>query len=157
MAIAYFDVRYYRIPNALSLGAWGLGLSVLLIKHSSLIGAPISSALMAAGFAALVTLPAYLLKKLGAGDVKMLVAIGLLTSFEVTATCFVTAAALGVGMVVLWASAPLWSNLLPMQLINGSSAFGKWLSTPIRKRKMPYGALFSIGLLTGLTREGLWK
>lgn len=149
-SIAYFDARYRRIPNVLSLGAWLLAAVVLLTRHTSMTGEPVSSALFAAGFGLLVTLPAYALKKLGAGDVKFLVGIGLLTSLPVTMACFLVAALCGGLLAVFWLNLPILLNTLPARWRPRSKGFGDWAGMPVQDRRMAYGTLLAFGLISAL-------
>lgn len=149
-SIAYFDARYRRIPNVLSLGAWVLGATVLLVQHSSLTGAKASSALIAAGLGLLLTLPAYLIKKLGAGDVKLLVGIGLLTSFPITMMCFFVAAMCGGLLALVWLNLPTLTSMLPLQRIPSTSGIWRWLAIPVKERRMAYGTFLALGLVVAL-------
>jgi prepilin peptidase CpaA len=68
-----FDLRYRRIPNWLNLGAVCMGLAlnvVLFALHGLLLG------LLGAGCALLVYVPLYLVRGMGAGDVKLMAAVG---------------------------------------------------------------------------------
>jgi prepilin peptidase CpaA len=152
-SIAYFDARYRRIPNVLSLGAWVLGTCVLLSRHASLTGAPPASALGAAVAGFLVTWPGYALRKLGAGDVKFMVAIGLLTSFDAAVNTFLIAS-LGGGLIaVLWLSLPALASTLPAHWAHPDLMFGRWLAVPLRDRRMAFGTLLALGLLCSLWME----
>lgn len=151
--IAYFDSRYRRIPNLLSLGAWLLGAVLIIVNRTSLYGADISSALSAAGFGALVTLPAYIKGRLGAGDVKYLIAIGLLTSLPITLRCFVIAAIAGGVLALAWVGMPKLMPWIPSSLIKKKSLLGRWFSIDLADRRMAYGALFSLGLTCSLWIE----
>lgn len=152
-SIAYFDARYRRIPNVLSLGAWVLSAAVLFVHDASLTGASPSSALMGAGLGLLLTAPAYALRKLGAGDVKFLVAIGMLTSFAITLHTFLIAALLGGCMALLWLNLPAWASLVPAARLARHPGLAQWLAIPLRERRMAYGSLLSIGLLAALVTE----
>jgi prepilin peptidase CpaA len=154
-SIAYFDARYRRIPNVLSLGAWLVAACVLLTKQTSLTGASASSALLAAGAGFAATWPAYAVRKLGAGDVKLMVAIGLLTSLSVALHTFVIAALLGGGLALLWMNAALLMSTLPPSWASASSRLGRWAAVPIKQRRMAYGSLLAVGLLGALWLEGL--
>jgi prepilin peptidase CpaA len=154
IAVTYFDARFRRIPNLLSLGAWGLAASVLIGKGASLTGAPTGSATMAAGVALLLTLPGYLTNRLGAGDVKYFAAIGLLTSLPMTLITFVIAALTGGLIVFLWAVLPSLAPMLPGRLVSRLSPnILHWALIPIRERRMPYGALLSLGLIVSIWME----
>jgi prepilin peptidase CpaA len=148
--LAYHDIRYRRLPNALTLGAWVFGVLVLVTQHASFLGASPLSVMYAVGLGTLLTLPAYIFKRLGAGDVKMLVAVALLTSLPFTMTCFVVAALAGSGIALAWIwmdrSRPLFDHLPS----NTPAHIRSWLLTPLRTRSMPYGALFALGIVVSI-------
>jgi prepilin peptidase CpaA len=152
--LAYLDMRYRRLPNVLTLGAWLVAILVLLVHQRSLLGFPASSALYAAGFGALVTLPAYALKWLAAGDVKMLVAIGLLTSLPFVVSCFALAAFVGGVCALLWLLLDRSRHLLELLPPSTPANLRTWLFTPLQARKMPYGALFALGMFVSIYRLG---
>jgi len=68
-----YDLRYRRVPNWLVLGglAAGLGLNTWVNGFGGL-----GTSLKGAGLALLVYLPLYLIRAMGAGDVKLMAAIG---------------------------------------------------------------------------------
>ncbi|MFV3367922.1 prepilin peptidase [Pseudomonas sp. NY15435] len=74
---AYQDLMRLRVSNWLTLGGALLALLFLLFKGHTLTGYVPLAAALAALLAALLTVPGYWLGKLGAADVKLLVAIGL--------------------------------------------------------------------------------
>jgi prepilin peptidase CpaA len=86
-----YDLRYRRIPNRLTLAAAALGLILnALFFHWHGLG----SALLGVGIAMLVYFPLYLLRGMGAGDVKLMMAIGAIAGpsnwfpiFVLTALC----------------------------------------------------------------------
>ncbi|CAH1746292.1 Peptidase_A24 domain-containing protein [Thauera humireducens] len=78
LAIAASDWRERRIPNALLAPAAVLALIALSIQGASPLGASGLAVAKGAGLALLLTLPGYLLRALGAGDVKLLFVIALL-------------------------------------------------------------------------------
>ena len=67
------DVRSRRIPNLLSFGAAGIGILLSITGYGSVTPAASLSGL-ALGLATL--LPLYLLRAMGAGDVKLMAAVG---------------------------------------------------------------------------------
>jgi prepilin peptidase CpaA len=83
VAAAWIDFSYGRIPNLLVLGGtlFGLGYAVLMPPfHTSVPEALLSSAAgMVCGFALL--LPFYLLRAMGAGDVKLMAMAGTFLGF----------------------------------------------------------------------------
>mgnify|MGYP005849194045 CR=1 FL=1 len=78
---AITDLRWHKLPNVLTLGACLPALTVLIFQQHSLLGASLSSALTGWCLAMLLTLPAYAVGWLGAGDVKMFSAMGLMTGW----------------------------------------------------------------------------
>jgi len=72
-ATLYFDLRYQRIPNRLCLIALISGIIINTILYSWL---GLSDSLSGAGLALIILLPAYMFRLLGAGDVKIMIAIG---------------------------------------------------------------------------------
>ncbi len=151
--LAYFDIRSRRLPNWLTLGAWVVGGLLLVTHQRSWMSGTWSSALLGAGFGALVTLPAYMIRKLGAGDVKMLVGIGLLTSLAFTVTCFVFAAIVGGLLALLWLLLDRSRHLLELLPPTLPAGLHTWLLTPLEARKMPYGALFALGVVVALWQQ----
>ena len=89
MACAYMDAREQRVPNALTLPMMALALLQLALHQSSLSNAPASAALIAAGLALVLTLPGFILARLGGGDVKLLLALGLASSPPVVLASFI--------------------------------------------------------------------
>jgi prepilin peptidase CpaA len=70
-----YDIRVRRIPNWLVLAGLviGLGLNLFLFGWPGL-----KSSLLGVGLAALIYFPLYLLRGMGAGDVKLMAAVGAL-------------------------------------------------------------------------------
>jgi prepilin peptidase CpaA len=151
--ICYFDARYRRIPNAVLLPALVLACVVLAWRGTSVTGAHWSSALMAAGIGAAFTLPGYVMRKLGAGDVKYLFVIGLLTSWPVTLHCFLIAALLAGALALTWIFLPALAACLPRRWITPAKLLDRWLHIPIKERRMAFGSLLTVGLLGGLWLE----
>lgn len=69
------DVYSRRIPNWLSLAAFGGGLLVHLLRDGAI---GLVAALAGAGLGLLVFLPFYLIRAIGAGDVKLIAGLGAL-------------------------------------------------------------------------------
>lgn len=154
-AVAWMDLRHRRIPNVLSLGGWVLGVSHLLIVGHSPLGASASSSWLAAGLALLVTLPGYLLRQLGAGDVKFLVALGLLSSWPLTLNSFAIGALLGAVMGWVGHNRPMLLSALPIAWQAPGSWLARWGASRPAKRHIPFGACLTAGLLLGLWLTGL--
>jgi prepilin peptidase CpaA len=150
VAVAVTDLRYRRIPNVLSLGSWLVGGLHLLFWGGSLLGAPASSALLAAGLALLATLPGYATRQLGAGDVKFLVGIGLLTSWPLTLICFATGALLGAAMVMVSRNKLALIMSLPLAWRQPGSSLMNWACQAAPKRHLPFGTCLAVGLCAAL-------
>ncbi|KAF1052675.1 MAG: hypothetical protein GAK43_01789 [Stenotrophomonas maltophilia] len=74
---AWHDLRHRHIANRLSLGATLVAALWLGLTQHSLLGAPWPAALVAAGLGLALSLPGWWLRRLGGGDVKVLLALGL--------------------------------------------------------------------------------
>lgn len=133
LAVLVTDLSVRRIPNILSLGAMAVALGVLAYSGHSLLGATWPSMLMGVVLALALTLPGYFAHWLGAGDIKLLVAIALLSGWETVLISFAVGALLG-GLVVL--------ALMMVARYSGQS-----LSS---RRWVPLGAALSLGLLLAL-------
>jgi prepilin peptidase CpaA len=98
--VALIDLHTHRIPNELSATAAVLG----LIAQASLSGAPgLLSALAGAAIVLAIFLPFYLLRAIGAGDVKAMATVGIFLGVQATplAAAFTLIAGSIVGVVVL--------------------------------------------------------
>ncbi|KRP48997.1 prepilin peptidase CpaA [Pseudomonas libanensis] len=76
------DIRQRQIANTLTLGAGLLALIYLLWAGSTWGGAPRSEGGLALVLALILTLPGYALGRFGAGDVKLLAALGLASNTD---------------------------------------------------------------------------
>lgn len=141
---AWTDWQHRRLPNVLTLGGLAAALVSLLWLGESWNGAPAGKAWAGFGLAVALTLPGYLLGKLGAGDVKLLAAMGLLTNTPVVLMTFVVGSVVGL-VLGLWPMARIWlQDTLSVTLRQAS-----WLSTqPAPKgRHIPFGAALAIGFV----------
>jgi prepilin peptidase CpaA len=149
--IGWSDWHHRRIPNLLSLSAWLVGGAVLLLTGHSLLGAPWPSACWGAAFAAVVTVPAYALGKLGAGDVKFLVAVGLLTSLQVAMSTFLVSSLLAGALAIMWLNRHVLASIrlaAPLSRLLNLIAHGK--SADTGTPRFPLGTLIGIGLCLAL-------
>src|SRR5262245_18235676 len=130
--VALIDLRTQRIPNALSATAAALG----LFAQVSLNGAPgLWSALAGAAIALGMFLPFYLLRAVGAGDVKAMATVGIFLGAQATplAVAFTLIAGAIVGVIVL---------------LRQSSAVAA------RGRRFAYGGAIAVGTLATLVAPG---
>lgn len=125
------DWRSRRLPNPLTLGGLAGALLWLLLFSQGPTGAPWTECLMAGGLAAAITLPAYLLKAMGAGDVKLGIAMGVAGGMQVLLATLLLAGVLG-GALALWLLATQRSHL-------GSG-----------QRSVPFGSALGVGFITAI-------
>ena len=130
------DIRQRQIANGLTLGVALLALLYLLWMGSTWLGAPAGEGGWAFALALLLTLPGYALGRFGAGDVKLLAALGLATS----------------------ADHLLWSLIGAAVALGGWSLIDQWFRA--RGRTPPEGAStkqpFAPFLLTGFALYSFW-
>lgn len=93
-ACAIADWRSRRIPNVLTQGFLLLVAAFMLWCQRTLAGGGLSVGLLGFGMALLLTLPGFVLGRLGGGDVKLLAALGLATSAWAVMVTFVGATAM---------------------------------------------------------------
>lgn len=133
LGICTSDLVQRRIPNFMSFGAIVLAGGYLLATGQAALGASWQSALLGGLLGLLLTLPAYLAGQLGAGDVKLLLAMGLLAGWYMTLFAFVFAALIagvvGVGYMICVHYGGLAVSL---------------------KKRMPFGAALSLGFLLAI-------
>lgn len=128
--ISWYDWKQRRVPNLALVLVLVPAVLALILQPQGLLGAARWSSLagMALGFA--LTLPGYVLKRFGAGDVKFAAVLGLLLG-----------AARGLEMV-------LWSSIL-MGLV---AAGLYYLSAAHRSHKFPAAPMLAAGFIA----EMLW-
>lgn len=128
------DIRHRRIPNALTYGAMLAGVASWLISGSAPLGTGGISVLYGAGVGFLFTIPGYLVGKLGAGDVKLLLAVAFLGGFPAVLTSFV------VGALAAGAGAVAWLTLGPRM--------GRPMA--VGGRQLPFGAALALGYIAAV-------
>lgn len=96
LLIAVVDWRWRKVPNSLLLALLLPALLVLVLNGQGLQSAGWGSSLFGMGIALGLTLPGYLVSRLGAGDVKLAAVMGLVQGWPVVAwTLLVSALLLG--------------------------------------------------------------
>jgi prepilin peptidase CpaA len=131
--VALIDLRTQHIPNLLSAAAALLG----LIAQVSLNGAPgLLSALAGAAIGLGMFLPFYLLRAVGAGDVKAMATVGIFLGAQATllAVAFTLIVGAIVGVIVL--------------LLQSSAA------AATRTRRFAYGGAIAVGTFATLVAPG---
>ena len=113
------------------------------VYQASTVGAPILSAVMAMVLAVLLTLPGYLLKMLGAGDVKMLAVMGLLTGTQFMLLSFVFAG-LAAGLALIYCLLAQRSfPYLNVYLARVDCQLP--VPTLFQSKSLPFGSLMALG------------
>ena len=158
-----FDLRQRRIPNMLVLLMLGVGLLFNLIGPQTWLqgvglftnypGALGVRGAVLGAFAGLATfLPLYLLRAMGAGDVKLMAGIG---SFVGPATAIDVALFILVTGGVLAVVRMVWVRKTQLVLFNVVTALGQWVPGSVARfdpatqsaDRMPYGVAMAVGLL----------
>jgi|TARA_R100001143_G_scaffold17028_8_gene19059 prepilin peptidase CpaA len=148
LACAFYDLTQRRLPNFLTLGVHIPALAILLIAGHGLLGATAISCLLAWSAALFLTLPAYAFRWLGAGDVKFLASIGLLTGLNFLLVSYAIAGLLSGMIVVAWLSAQRVLPYLNLQLASTK------IQLPVLARPtgkvLPFGAILAVSVLITL-------
>ncbi|HBA66657.1 MAG TPA: hypothetical protein DCZ48_10880 [Methylococcaceae bacterium] len=137
-----------RIPNSLTLGVQGAAVAAYAVTGQGWLGLPWTAGLAGWALALALTLPGYVLKKLGAGDVKLFAAMGLLGGVDTILITFAVAGLLAGAVALLWLAAYRWFFLLALPLSRmGISTAG--VPEP-KGRFLPFGSALAAGFLVAL-------
>lgn len=150
LLIAVWDLSRRRIPNSLSLGAWSVAALSLVLAGQTWMGTPWWPTLWTTAAAFAVGVPAYALGKLGAGDVKLMVAMALLTSPMVFAVSYAVAGLLALALLALHAMRVQGSLLHHPRLERLAARLLDNPQAPEAGVKMPFGTLLCTGLIVAL-------
>ena len=160
-AAAWWDWRTRRIPNALTVSALGAALVLRAVAGLPELG----GGLLGAGICFLVSLPFFLARGLGGGDVKLVTAFGAFLGPERLLPALAATALVGAGMALMAmirhgvVKRTFW-NLYFILLTLGRRTFRGWktgdeeatapvtLDTP-GAVTVPYGVAMSAGALYG--------
>ena len=96
----YFDLRFQRIPNQFCLIVVVIGFSLQLYLHQI---DGLLNAFLGLSLAFIILFPAFLIKAIGAGDVKLMMAIGTITGYQLIIWSIVYAVIVGALSSVLLA------------------------------------------------------
>lgn len=161
---AVYDARFRRIPNWLVLSGLllGLGLNTLLLGWNGPRGGARSS-LLGIGLAFLIYFPLYLLRGMGAGDVKLMAAIGAIVGIWNWFGIFIITSLLGgvAALILLLAGGrlrdTLWNTgFLFHRLVSLKAPYARAeldLSSP-KSIKLPHGVIIAGG--AALFLAGAW-
>ena len=155
IAAAIFDVRYRRIPNWLTVGGAVLGVAL-----NTAIGRPEAGAVfalegLAFGFGVYFVL--YALRAMGAGDVKLMGAVGALTGPANWFGIFIASAIVGgiMGLILVIVRGRVKSTFWNMgfivgEMTRGRPAYVEKAELDVKHPKamgLPHGAVIAIGTL----------
>ncbi|MDV6343366.1 prepilin peptidase [Nitrosomonas sp. Is37] len=153
---AWYDVRQYCIPNALVLSGTIIGVSLNALLPQDIGGLGILTSLAGLGVGLVVLLPLYLLRAMGAGDIKLMAMIGAFAEpasmLSITLYVMLAGGVLAILVVLSKGKLPKLMNNFKVMLLAGPSAAN--LSTiddlPESAGKLPYGVAIAIGTLVYL-------
>ncbi|MCX4189653.1 prepilin peptidase [Methylophaga sp. OBS3] len=137
------DFRYRKLPNPLMIFAGIIAIASFGVTQASAIGAPILSAVMAMFLAVLLTLPGCMLKMLGAGDVKMLAVMGLLTSTQFMLLSFVFSG-LTAGLILTYCLLAQ-RNFPYLNVYLARVGCQLPIPTLFQSKSLPFGTLLALG------------
>jgi prepilin peptidase CpaA len=153
LVAAIFDIRYRRIPNWLTMSGVLLGFAM-----NALIGPPEGGVLfalegLAAGFGVYLFL--YLLRAMGAGDVKLMAAVGAMVGWERWFGIFLVTAIIGGLMAFVLITIrrrtkkTLWNvGFILSEMKHGRPAYLSKEELDVRNKKsvgLPHGAVIAVG------------
>jgi prepilin peptidase CpaA len=160
---AGYDIRYRRIPNWLVVTGivLGAGLNTFLAGWSGL-----RFSLLGLGLAFLIYLPLYLLRGMGAGDVKLMASVGSIVGWSDWVGIFMITAILGgvAAIVLLLGRNQLrrgLSNLgyLLTELLSFRAPYARNEELDIsssKSMKLPHGVVIACGCVVFLGAAWLW-
>lgn len=131
------DARQQHIANALTLGVGALAMAYLLSTGTTWLGAEAVQGGWAAVLALALTLPGYRWRRLGAGDVKLMTALGLATDGQLLLGTFIGAALASV----------LWLLFAPKLWLHMSQGLRRRLRymAPSKSKKLPFAPFVLAG------------
>jgi prepilin peptidase CpaA len=155
LVAAAYDVRYRRIPNWLTVSGVLVGLALNTFLYQGWAGLRFALIGLAAGFG--VYLPLYAIRAMGAGDVKLMAAVGAMAGWQDWfGILLITAIAGGVMALILVASRgrvkkTLWNvGFILSEMTSGRPAYLAKEELDVRSPKalgLPHGAAIAVGTM----------
>lgn len=151
---AFWDVRTRKIPNWLNLSGvvLGIGLNTFISQ-----GAGLKQSLLGLGLALLIYLPLFAIRAMGAGDAKLMAAVGSIAGPHDWFMIFLLTAILGgfASLVVVMTKGRLlvtFQNLgtITNELFHARAPYIKDPSLDVRDKRsvgLPHGAVIAVGSL----------
>jgi len=136
------DARQRRIANVLTLGAAALALVYLLVTGNTWLGAEAGQGGWAVLIALGLTLPGFFMGRMGAGDVKLMTALGLATD-----GLFLLGVFIGAGIASV-----IWILLAPRLWLHMSQGLRERLRylAPDKSKKLPFAPFVLAGAMSVL-------
>ena len=136
------DARQRRIGNALTLGVGSLAAAYLVLTDHTWLGAEAAQGGWAVLLALALTVPGYILKRFGAGDVKLMTALALATDGAHLLGVFIGAAL----------TSALWILLVPKLWLHMRQGLRKHLRymAPEMSKKLPFAPFVLAGTILAL-------
>jgi prepilin peptidase CpaA len=140
------DVRTHRIPNAWTFGFMALGLGLAAAGKTP---APIAEAGLGLGLGFLVLFPFFAAGGIGAGDVKMLMAIGALAGWKFLAVTCLAAGLCGgaLSFLVAFYDIRRLGGWVQYMMITKKEMKERTSRAESIRTKMPYGVAIAAGVL----------
>ena len=155
LAAAVYDVRYRRIPNWITAGGVLIGLAMNTFLYEGWRGLRMSLEGMALGLGIYMLL--YIVRAMGAGDVKLMAAVGAMVGWQNWFGIFLITAAIGglMALVLVIAkrrfSKTLWNvGFILTEMKSGRPAYLGREELDVRSKKafgLPHGAVIAVGTL----------
>ncbi|MDI3323805.1 A24 family peptidase [Pontibacterium granulatum] len=153
MVASVVDFRCHKIPNWLTFPALILGLALQTIFLGWIGG---SNALLGAATGLAVLLPIYLLGGMGAGDVKLMAAVGTFVGWETT----VLSAAYGVclaglyGILLVTVKREWMASIQRYAVSIQMKSYVSPDASSVTRKRFPFAVCIAVGVATALYRVG---
>ena len=155
LVAAVYDVRYRRIPNWLSMSGVAAGLGLNAFMYQGWPGLKLSLLGLLVGFGVYFVL--YALRAMGAGDVKLMAAVGAIIGWRDWFGTFLITALIGGAMALILVASKrrmkktLWNlSFIVSELKSGRPAYMGKEELDVRSPKalgLPHGAVIAVGAI----------
>jgi prepilin peptidase CpaA len=158
-----YDLRYRRIPNWLVLAGLvvGFGLNAFLFELAGF-----ANSAKGMGLALLIYFPLYLLRAMGAGDAKLMAAVGSIVGWGNWLAVFVLTAVIGgvMGLIVLLFAGRVrktfWNiGWILSEVLHFRAPYHSSQELDVRSAKamrMPHGVAIALGSIAFLVARAVW-
>jgi prepilin peptidase CpaA len=155
LVAAVYDVRYRRIPNWLSMSGVLTGIGLNSFMYAGWPGLKLSLLGLLVGFGVYFLL--YALRAMGAGDVKLMAAVGAIIGWRDWFGTFLITAIIGGAMALILVASKgrvkktLWNlSFILSELTSGRAAYMGREELDVRSPKalgLPHGAVIAVGTI----------